>query len=94
MQVSNIFNLISSDENALSKSLAFILHYNKNVLREFLKTIDLKYLSEVGLENTKIMVQVTSEAQKGITDLEIECNFEDRNPFFKIFTSFVDVNFT
>ena len=73
MQVNNIFCLVGSDENAVTKSLAFILNRNKKVLRELLKLVDLKYLSKADLRNTGVVVQAAAKGRREITDLEIEC---------------------
>jgi len=71
MKVDNIFSLIGSDENALTKSFAFILAHNKHVLRSFLKLLGLKHLLKQDLESAKVKIQVTTKGRREITDLEI-----------------------
>jgi len=71
MKVDNVFSLIGSDENAVTKAFAFILDHDRHILRSFLKMLGLKYLSEKDLKCTQVEIQVITIGRKEITDLEI-----------------------
>jgi len=73
MKVDNVFSLFGSDENAVTKSFAFVLAHNRHVLRSFLKMLGLKYLSKQDLESAEVEIQVTTRRGREITDLEIFC---------------------
>jgi hypothetical protein len=70
MRVDNI-SLIGSDENAVTKCLAFLLAHNRHVLKSFLKMVSLKYLAEKDLKSVQVEIQVATVGRMEITDLEI-----------------------
>jgi len=83
VKVDNVFSLIGTDENAVTKSLAFILAHDKHILRSFLKMLGLKYLSDSDLKNAQVEIQVATIGRREITDLEI-CS---KNAFYTIVES-------
>ena len=66
----NRFELVGDNENALSKSFAYILSMNSKFLESFFKLLNVKY-SVSDFSSTEIKIQITSETDKGITDVEI-----------------------
>ena len=66
----NRFELIGDDENALSKSFAYILSLNSIFLKLFLSEIDISY-SISDFFYTEIEIQITSDKDCGVTDVEI-----------------------
>lgn len=66
----NRFELVGDNENALSKSFAYVLSMNPKFLKSFFSLLNVKY-SVSDFSSTEIKIQITSETDKGITDVEI-----------------------
>lgn len=71
----SVFRLLGRDENALSKSLSFLLVKDYDFFREFLRKLSISHLRNIEdkHEKTKIEIQKASR-REGITDIEILLN--------------------
>ena len=73
MDAKNVFQLLGDDENAATKSLAFVLKHNKKFLSSFLHSLG---IHDYDFKNIVLNVQVfyVGKEKNAITDIEIVGN--------------------